>query len=117
MRKVLSGVAVAVMLMFAAGALAGSAQAQAKSVRIVLSPSSTVPRSDVTRHFLQKCPSAVIVLDPHKSDFMLQAGGWSGDYRFTLFRKGGQAVFGTSTVMLSNAVKDVCRYVSVQGKS
>jgi hypothetical protein len=117
MKRTLSIVAVAVMLVFAAGALAGNAQAQSRPARIVLSPSSTVPRSDVTKHFLQKCPNVQIVLNPRQSDFMLQAGGWSGDYRFTLFRKGGVAVFGTSTVMLSNAVKDVCRYVSSQQKS
>jgi hypothetical protein len=45
---------------------------------------------------------------------MLEAWGWSGHYKFTVFKHGGDAVFSTSTVMLSNAVKDVCHYVSSQ---
>jgi hypothetical protein len=45
---------------------------------------------------------------------MLEAWGWSGNYKFTVFQKGGQAVYGTSTVLLSNAVKDVCKFVNSQ---
>jgi len=45
---------------------------------------------------------------------MLEADGWSGHYKFTLFKHGGDAVFGTSTLLLSNAVKDVCHFVNAQ---
>jgi len=44
---------------------------------------------------------------------MLEAGGWSGSYRFTVYQHGGTAVYSTTTRMLSNAVKDVCRFVNV----
>ena len=48
---------------------------------------------------------------PAKSQtFMLQAWGWSGNYKFTVFQRGGTAVYGTATVTLSNAVKDVCHF-------
>jgi hypothetical protein len=43
---------------------------------------------------------------------MLYAGGWSGEYRFMVIAKGGDTVFATKTVLLSNAVKDVCRFLN-----
>jgi hypothetical protein len=43
---------------------------------------------------------------------MLEAFGWSGSYKFVVFKKGGEAVYSTNTVMLSNSVKDVCKYVT-----
>lgn len=85
--------------------------AQSDHVRIVLSPASTIPKADLVKDF-QRCPNVSIILDSHQSDFMLEAGGWSGDYKFTVFRKGGEAVYSTTTKMRSNAVKDVCRFMT-----
>lgn len=96
--------------------LAGAANAKPKTpkppLKLMMSPASTVPSADIVKNLLRKCPNVSITLNSKESDFMLEAGGWPGHYKFTVFRKGGDAVFATSTVMLSNAVKDVCRYVN-----
>ena len=96
--------------------LAGAAGigAEPKPVKLFLSPASIVPRADIMKHIVDKCPNVSFVLDSRKSDFMLEAWGWSGNYKFTVFQKGGQAVYSTSTVLLSNAVKDVCKFVNSQ---
>lgn len=86
----------------------------AKPLKVLLSPASTVPAGDIMKYLNEKCPNVTITLDSTKSDYMLTARGWSGQYRFTLYRHGGDLVFGTHTVMLSNAVKDVCKYVNSQ---
>src|SRR5437879_9254042 len=99
------------MLLLAVSAGIG---AEPKPVKLVLSPASTVPRADIMKHIVDKCPNVSFVLDSRKSDFMLEAWGWSGNYKFTVFQKGGQAVYSTSTVLLSNAVKDVCKFVNSQ---
>jgi hypothetical protein len=90
---------------------AGAAHAQARMVRLYIAPNSTVPAPDIMKNLVSQCPNTTITIDPKKSDFMLQAGGWSGSYKFTVFQRGGTAVYATSTVMLSNAVKDVCHFV------
>ena len=110
MKKILFG-AFAVWLMSA-----GVASAQTKMVRLYIAPNSTVAPPDIMKNLVSQCPNTTITIDPKKSDFMLQAWGWSGNYKFTLFQRGGTAVYATSTVMLSNAVKDVCKFVkSPQG--
>jgi hypothetical protein len=91
---------------------AGAAFAQPKPVKLYIAPNSIVPRPEIMKHLVDKCPNVSITLEPRKSDFMLEAWGWSGNYRFTVFQRGGTAVYGTSTVMLSNAVKDVCKFVN-----
>jgi hypothetical protein len=63
------------------------------------------------KNLASKCPTTTITIDPRKSDFMLQASGWSGNYKFTVFERGGTAVYGTTTMALSNAVKDVCHFL------
>jgi hypothetical protein len=105
-----------ILLVYTMLLLAGAAGigAEPKPVKLVLSPASTVPRADIMKHLVDKCPNVSFVLDSRKSDFMLEAWGWSGNYKFTVFQKGGQAVYGTSTVLLSNAVKDVCKFVNSQ---
>jgi hypothetical protein len=97
-------------LLFAAGA-GYAKQKLGPPVRLVLSPASTVPSADIVKNLEDKCPNVTITLNSKESDFMLDARGWPENYRFTLFRKGGAAVFATHTVMLSNAVKDVCKYI------
>ena len=99
----------AVLLMLGS---AGAAFAQAKPIKLYIAPNSIVPRPEIMKHLVDRCPNVSITLEPRKSDFMLEAWGWSGNYRFTVFQRGGTAVYGTSTVMLSNAVKDVCKFVN-----
>jgi hypothetical protein len=90
---------------------AGVAQGQTKTVRLYIAPYSTVAVPDIMKNLVSKCPNTTITIDPVNSDFMLQAGGQSGKYKFTVFERGGTAVYGTTTVMLSNAVKDVCHFL------
>jgi hypothetical protein len=93
---------------------AASLCADPPQVKVVMSPASTVPKADLLKHLGDKCPNVSLVLDSTKSDYMLEAAWWAGEYKFTLFKKGGDAVYSTSTHMLSNAVKDVCHYVNAQ---
>jgi hypothetical protein len=96
--------------------LAGAANAgpEPRPIKLVLSPSSTVFRADLVKHLVDKCPNVSITLDSKQSDYMLDAWGWSGNYRFTVYKRGGDAVYSTSTWMMSNAVKDVCKFINVQ---
>lgn len=97
------------------GLFAGAAHARHRGyppLKIVLSPASTVPSAGIVKNLEMKCPNVTLTLNSKESDYMLEARGWPQHYRFTLFRKGGAAVFATSTIMLSNAVKDVCKYVN-----
>ncbi len=87
------------------------AQGQTKTVRLYIAPHSTVALPDIMKNLVSKCPNTTITIDPLKSDFMLQAWGWSGNYKFTVFQHGGTAIYGTTTVELSNAVKDVCHFL------
>ena len=111
MRRMLLGVSMMCLLLSAGR---GIAKEQPKPVKLVLSPATTVPTADILKNLHEKCPNVAITLDSKKSDYMLEAGGWSGHYKFTLFKHGGDAVYGTSTVMLSNAVKDVCHFIDTQ---
>jgi hypothetical protein len=90
---------------------AGVSQAQTEMVRLYIAPNSTVAAPDIMKNLVSECPNTTITIDPKKSDFMLQAWGWSGNYKFTLFQRGGTAVYATTTVRLSSAVKDVCHFV------
>ena len=79
---------------------------------------STIYRSEFNRRPSRHPEKSGLQVPEHhdnvaseKSDFMLQAWGWSGNYNITVFQHGGTAVYGTSTVTLSNAVKDVCHFL------
>jgi hypothetical protein len=102
----------AVAMLLLAGA-AGAAP-EPKPVKMVMAPNSTVFRADLVKHLVDKCPNVSITLDSKQSDYMLDAWGWSGNYRFTVYKRGGDAVYSTSTWMMSNAVKDVCKFINVQ---
>jgi hypothetical protein len=82
-----------------------------KPLRVFLSPASNVPKADIMKNFSDKCPNVTITLDSKKSDFMIEAR-WVGRYEFTIFKHGGDAVYGTQTNFLHNAVKDVCHYMN-----
>jgi hypothetical protein len=85
--------------------------ASPKPLKVFLSPASNVPKADIMKNFSDKCSNVTITLDPKKSDFMIEAR-WVGRYEFTIFKHGGDAVYGTQTNFLHNAVKDVCHYMN-----
>ncbi|MGB7022359.1 MAG: hypothetical protein WBD73_01040 [Candidatus Acidiferrales bacterium] len=115
MRKMLLGVSTLFLLLSTPGGIAKNLpKDQPKAVKLVLSPASTIPTADILKNLRVKCPNVSITLDSTKSDYMLEAGGWPGNYKFTMFKPGGQAVFATTTHMLSNAVKDVCGFIKTQ---
>jgi hypothetical protein len=83
-------------------------------LRIVLAPRSTADPFEVTKHFSQSCPNVTITRSQKESDFMLVAGGWSGDYRFLVVKKGGDVIYTTETALLSNSVKNVCKFLNAR---
>jgi hypothetical protein len=100
------------IVMFAGVAGAGPDIAPGKPLKLVMARQSTVPIVDVMKNISEKCPNVTITTNPHDSDFMLYAGGWSGAYRFMIIKKGGDTLYATKTQLLSNAVKDVCHYLN-----
>jgi hypothetical protein len=98
----------------ASAAASAPALAPGKPLKIVLSRQSTVDPVEITKHLSQKCPNVTLTSNPKNSDFMLHAGGWSGNYRFMVIAHGGDMVYATETSLLSNAVKDVCKFLSMQ---
>jgi len=86
--------------------------AEPKPLRIFLSPSSTISSADIVRDLNSKCSNVSLTIDSRNSDYMLEATRWPDHYKFTLFRRGGDAVFSTSTHLMSNSVKDVCHFVN-----
>jgi hypothetical protein len=82
-----------------------------KPLKIFLSPASNIPKPDIMKNLSDKCPNVSITNDSKQSDFMIEAR-WVGRYEFTVFRHGGDAVYGTQTSFLHNAVKDVCHYIN-----
>jgi hypothetical protein len=85
-----------------------------RPLKLVMARQSTVDPVEIIKHLSQKCPNVTITTNPHHSDYMLYAGGWSGSYRLMIIKHGGDTIFATETVMLSNAVKDVCRFLNSQ---
>ena len=108
---------------FAMLLLAGVASAQTpaavpgKPLKLVLARQSTVPMVNVMKDLSERCPTVTLTTNADRSDYMLYAGGWSGEYRFMVIAKGGDTLYATKTVMLSNAVKDVCTFLSRQPNS
>jgi hypothetical protein len=82
------------------------------ALRLVLAPRSTADPFEVTKHFSESCPNVTITRNQKESDFMLVAGGWSGDYRFLVVKKGGEVIYTTETALLSNSVKNVCKFLN-----
>jgi hypothetical protein len=99
------------ILMLGSAAGAGPV-ATGKPLKIVLARQSTVAMVDVMKNISEKCPNVTLTTNPKNSDYMLYAGGWSGEYRFMVIAKGGDTLYATKTVMLSNAVKDVCVFLN-----
>ena len=105
MKKLLPGV---ILLLFAGFA---SLHAEPRPLKIFLSPASNIPKPDVMKNLSDKCPNVSITNDSRQSDFMVEAR-WVGRYEFTVYKHGGDAVYGTQTTLLHNAVKDVCHYIN-----
>ena len=106
-------IAVFAIVLFAGAAVAGTdGPVNGKPLRLVMARQSNVPSVDIMKNLSEKCPNVTLTTNPKRSDFMVHAGGWSGNYRFLVIAKGGDTVYATQTNLLSNAVKDVCRYLN-----
>ena len=105
MKKLMLG---AVLLLLAG---ASAMKADPKPLKIYVSPASNIPKPDIMKNLTDKCPNVSITNDSKQSDFMIEAR-WVGRYEFTVYKHGGDAVYGTQTTLLHNAVKDVCHYIN-----
>jgi len=74
---------------------AGVAQGQPKTVRLYIAPDSTVAFRHHKKSGLQVPGHHDTTSDPQSQDYMLQAWGWSGNYKFTVFQPRGTAVYGS----------------------
>ncbi|MGH9739302.1 MAG: hypothetical protein ACRD4X_12065 [Candidatus Acidiferrales bacterium] len=110
MRKVALTMAV---LLFA-GLAAAKPKTDPRPLKLVMARQSSVGPVEIIKHLNEKCPNVTITTNPRHSDFMLYAGGWSGSYRLMVIKHGGDTIFATETVLLSNAVKNVCRFLDSQ---
>ena len=91
---------------------AGAQTVPGRPLKLVLARQSMVSPVDIMKDFSEKCPNITLTSNPARSDYMLYAGGWSGEYRFMVIAKGGDTIYATKTQLLSNAVKDVCKYLN-----
>ena len=88
--------------------------AAGKQFKVVLSRQSNVDPVEIVKHLSRECPNVTLTSNSKDSDFMLHAGGWSGNYRFMVIAHGGAMIYATETSLLSNAVKDVCKFLNTQ---
>lgn len=93
---------------------AASPKPKPRDLKIVLARQSTADTVQIMKHLSDKCPNVTLTTNPRRSDYMLYAGGWSGDYRFMVIAKGGDTLYATETAFLSNAVKDVCHFLNTK---
>jgi len=107
-------IAVFAIVLFAGVAGAGQEYSSGKHLKLVLARQSTVPMVEIMKNLSDHCPNVTMTTNPQRSDYMLYAGGWSGEYRFMVIAKGGDTLYATKTVMLSNAVKDVCKFLNAR---
>ena len=101
-------------ILVSAGVAGAAPPGPPKPLKLVLARQSTVGPVDIMKNLSDKCPGVTLTTNPQRSDFMLYAGGWSGQYSFMVIAKGGDTIYATKTVMLSNAVKDVCNFLNSQ---
>lgn len=86
-----------------------------RPLKLVLARQSTTDPVEIIKHLSKECPNVSITTNPKNSDYMLYAGGWpGGGYRFMVIAKGGDTIYATETALLSNAVKDVCKFLSTR---
>lgn len=88
-------------------------QPAGRPMKLVLARQSTTDPVEIMKHLSKECPNITITTNPKNSDYMLYAGGWpGGGYRFMVIAKGGDTIYATETTLLSNAVKDVCKFLN-----
>jgi hypothetical protein len=114
MKKFIVSLSIALITIVAPLAPLANAAPPPRQFRIMLEQHTTVDPVEIVRHFSEKCSNVTITTNPKNTDFQLRAWGWSGDYRFMVVAHGGDTVFATRTAMLSNAVKDVCKFLNSQ---
>lgn len=116
--KKLIGVLAIVLIAGTAG-IAGAGQdghaTTGRPLKIVLARGSNVPEVDIMKNLTDKCPNVSMTTNRDRSDYMLRAF-WTPDdrYRFEVIAKGGDSIYATKTVLLSNAVKDVCKFLNTR---
>jgi hypothetical protein len=92
--------------------------------RIALTSASNVTTGEVARELAKHCPEIKVTVDASKADYTLEAkfiqGTKSGNAyqsaEFTLFSLDGDVLFSTSTMLVKNAVKDVCSFIETGKK-
>jgi hypothetical protein len=101
-----------------AGICAAKPKPEARTLKLVMARQSSVDPVEIIKHLDEKCPNVSITTNPRHSDYMLYAGwggtpyaGWGGNYRLMVIAHGGDTIYATETVLLSNAVKNVCRFL------
>jgi len=106
-------IVVLAIILFAGVAGAGQEATVGRHLKLVMARQSNVPSVDVMKNLSDKCPNVTITTNPQHSDYMLLAM-WAPDdrYRFEVIAKGGDSIYATKTVLLSNAVKDVCKFLN-----
>ena len=106
-------IAVFAIVLFAGVAGAGQEYSTGKHLKLVLGRGSNVPEVDIMKNLSEKCPNVTMTTSLQRSDYMLRAL-WTPDdrYRFEVIAKGGDSIYATKTVLLSNAVKDVCKFLN-----
>lgn len=110
MKKLAFGIALAMLTLAVPATKA--APPQGRALKLVLARQSTVDPVGIMKNLNQRCPNITLTTDQKRSDYMLYAGGWSGNYRFMVIAHGGDSIYATQTTLLSNAVKDVCRFLN-----
>lgn len=100
------------------GVAAARPKPEARPLKLVMARQSSVDAVEIVKHLSEKCPNVTLTTNPRHSDYMLYAGwgynGFGGNYRLMVIRHGGDTIFATETVLLSNAVKNVCRFLDSQ---
>ena len=110
--------ALASAVLLLAGVAAARPKPEPRPLKLVMARQSSVDAVEIVKHLSEKCPNVTLTTNPRNSDFMLYAGwgynGWGGNYRLMVIKHGGDTIFATETVLLSNAVKNVCRFLDSQ---
>jgi hypothetical protein len=110
--------ALASAVLLLAGVAAARPKPEPRPLKLVMARQSSVDAVEIVKHLSEKCPNVTLTTNPRNSDYMLYAGwgynGWGGNYRLMVIRHGGDTIFATETVLLSNAVKNVCRFLDSQ---
>ena len=112
MKKIIISFAI---LVFAVATASAGPDTTGKPLKLVINRQSNVPEVDIMKNLSEKCPNVTITTNPERSDYMLRAI-WTPDdrYRFEVIAKGGDSLYATKTVLLSNAVKDVCHFLNTR---